>query len=135
MKKAYLIIIALFAITVAGCEKYKNPIPDFQNTLPGYVQIINKANKTVVQSAAYTLALSTFYAFNEDININYELVGLTTTTGTIILPKQTRSVTVNLTAPSTPQTLMLNLTGTSSTKLTVGKLSSSSEVVKITVIP
>jgi len=134
-RKLFVIAISFISTMWTSCEKYKNPIPDFQNTLPSYVQITNKANKTVKQSAAFTVTIASTYGFGEDITINYEVKGLTTMQGNVVLPKFTRSVVVNLTAPSTPQALMFTLTGTSSPKLAIGKLSATSEVVKITVTP
>lgn len=129
------IIFMLFAASFISCEKYKNPLPDFQNTLPTYVQVTNKASRTVKKSASYTIALTSLYALGEDITINYELKGLANTAGSIVMPKGLKTVTINLTAPDTPQTVMFHLTGTSSPTLTVGKLSPASEVVKITVTP
>jgi hypothetical protein len=130
--------ILLSLIVLSGCKKFEEEKFDFASTsLPPYLELKSKTAKTVTEGGNLSLTVQVRTALAEEVTVAYEITGGFTMSGTMKLPANAVEATASVLIPTgtvvSPAVTVSGVltiksaTAASGLKLSVGRLSTSSE--------
>lgn len=104
MQKINLILkycfFSLSILTLASCEKdYEGDSYDFSNSVAPYVELSAKTAVTVTEGSALTSVFQVRTALQEDVTVGYQITGGYTTSGNVVIPRNSRSGNLSVTIP------------------------------------
>ena len=98
--KLKLIIIAFFAaLTFAACDDELDPVTDFSETMPVYVELSSKAVLAAKQGSTATLPIRLRDAQQEDVVVSYDVTGAFTASGTAVIERNSLTGNISVAIP------------------------------------
>ena len=105
--KFKLIIIAFFAsMMFVACDDTQEPVADFSDTKPVYVELTTKSTTTapailaVKEGATATLQIRLREGQQQDVVVGYEVTGAFTKTGSATIARNSLTGNISLTIPT-----------------------------------
>lgn len=103
--KFKLIIIAFFAsMMFVACDDTQDPVADFSDTRPVYVELTSKTVLAVKEGATATLPIRLREGQQQDVIVSYDVTGAITQSGTATIARNslTGNITVSIPAGVVP---------------------------------
>lgn len=94
-------VFSFVILALASCEKdYPGDSYDFSASVAPFVELAAKTTATVKQGANHTSVVQIRTAFQEDLTVGYQITGDYTASGTVVLPRNSRTVNLVIAIPA-----------------------------------
>ncbi|MEM6845969.1 MAG: hypothetical protein AAF632_27410 [Bacteroidota bacterium] len=109
--KIYLLLAAATIFAFSSCEEFEDDRLDFSDSQVQFVQLSSGSAITAAPTDTVSVEIEVRENLYTDINVNYEITGGITQSGTATIPNGELDITVDVILPATAGTATFTLTG------------------------
>ncbi|MEM9829067.1 MAG: hypothetical protein AAF944_00435 [Bacteroidota bacterium] len=129
--KIYLLLAAATIFAFSSCEEFEDDRLDFSDSQVQFVQLSSGSAITAAPTDTVSVEIEVRENLYTDINVNYEITGGITQSGTATIPNGELDITVDVILPATAGTATFTLTGVDN-GLQVGRPNTSAAASAVT---
>jgi len=129
IKLYYTLFVAVTVIAFSSCEEFEDDRLDFSDSQAQFVQLSSGGAIEAAPTDTVSVEIEVRENLYTDINVNYEITGAITQSGTATIPNGELDTTVDVILPATAGSAAFRLTGVDN-GLQVGRPNTSASAVE-----
>lgn len=133
IKLYYILFVAVAVVAFSSCEEFEDERLDFPDSQAQFVQLSSGSAIEAAPTDTISVEIEVRENLYTDINVNYEVTGAITQSGTATIANGELDTTVDLILPATAGEATFSLTGVDN-GLQVGRPNTSASAVMRTIV-